>query len=255
MARNDILDRKEDILQWIEEGYPKSYMCRQLSCKPETLNRYLGLMGIQYDGNKSLKGFKRNDNGYMLAEQYIQGTTVSSSVLRDKLFREGIRERKCERCGLSHWQDEPISLELHHIDGNHYNNNFDNLQILCPNCHALTQGYRHRIDKIKIYDSTDNGTVQRKPKKREKTNTCIMCGTLITDKATYCSKCMYVAQQKVARPEREVLKNEIRTQPFLSLAQKYGVSDKAIVKWCIAYKLPSKKREIKTYSDEEWALI
>lgn len=256
MARNDILEKKEEILQWIEEGQPKSYICRQLNCKPETLNRYLGIMNIQYDGNSGLKGFKRNDNGYIPAAEYINSSCVHSSVLREKLFREGIKPQKCERCGLSAWQNEFICLELHHIDGNHYNNNFDNLQILCPNCHSLTQSYRHRAEKIKIYDSTDNGAVERKKKNRkEKTNTCIICGALITDKANYCIKCFHATQQRVERPDREKLKQEIRIESFLSLAAKYGVSDKAITKWCLAYNLPSKKKDIKAYSDEEWALI
>ena len=33
-------------------------------------------------------------------------------------------------------------LELHHIDGNHSNNELSNLTLLCPNCHALTDNYR-----------------------------------------------------------------------------------------------------------------
>ena len=39
------------------------------------------------------------------------------------------------------------------------------------------------------------------------------------------------------------------------LAEQLNYSDKAISKWCKAYNLPSKKTEINTYSDEEWALI
>lgn len=39
--RQDILEKREQILQWIEEEQPKSYICQQLHCKPETLNSYL----------------------------------------------------------------------------------------------------------------------------------------------------------------------------------------------------------------------
>jgi hypothetical protein len=31
-----------------------------------------------------------------------------------------------------------LPLELHHKDGNHYNNELSNLEILCPNCHAVS---------------------------------------------------------------------------------------------------------------------
>ncbi len=35
-----------------------------------------------------------------------------------------------------------IPLEVHHIDGDNRNNDVDNLLLLCPNCHALTNNYR-----------------------------------------------------------------------------------------------------------------
>ena len=37
-----------------------------------------------------------------------------------------------------------IPLEVHHKDGNHENNLEENLQLLCPNCHAQTENYRTR---------------------------------------------------------------------------------------------------------------
>ena len=52
------------------------------------------------------------------------------------------RSWKCEKCGLSTWLDQPIALEIHHKDGNHINNLEENLQLLCPNCHAQTENYR-----------------------------------------------------------------------------------------------------------------
>ena len=250
--RTDILDRKDDILQWIEEKQSKAYISKQLKCKPSTLERYLGIMQIEYKGNQGNKGFfKINEQSYVPVNEYIHKDSVSSSVLRHKLIMEGYKEEKCEKCGLDKWFDEPLSLELHHIDGNHYNNKLDNLQILCPNCHSLTQNYRSKniSQKIKIYKSKQKTAI------KEKTNTCKICGKLITDKATLCQDCFKQSLRKVERPERDILKNEIRTQSFLSLGAKYGVSDKAIVKWCVYYNLPSKKRDIRNYSDEEWENI
>ena len=250
MRRNDILDRKEDILRWIEENQSKAYICKQLTCKPATLERYLGLMGIVYSGNQGNKGFYKINSIYIPAEEYVEKEQVSSSVLRQKLIIDGIKEEKCERCGLSEWFNEPLSLELHHIDGNHYNNDFSNLQILCPNCHSLTQNYRNKniSQKVKIY-----GNQQLTDK--IKTNKCKECGKLLTDKASLCQECYKKSLRRVEWPDRETLKQEIRNQSFLSLSAKYGVSDKSIVKWCIHYGLPSKKKDIKQYSDEEWLNI
>ena len=86
--------------------------------------------------------------------------------------------------------------------------------------------------------------------------TCKLCGVLVADNhSTYCVSCGHKIQQKCERPTREEFKNKIRNESFVSIAGEYGVSDKAISKWCIAYNLPSRKKDIKQYSDEEWAKL
>lgn len=79
---------------------------------------------------------------YMQYEEYIKTNNPQTNKIRIKLFREGIKEKKCERCGLTQWQGVQIPLELHHKNGNKRNNELSNLEILCPNCHALTETYR-----------------------------------------------------------------------------------------------------------------
>ena len=44
----------------------------------------------------------------------------------------------------------------------------------------------------------------------------------------------------------------IRTIPFTVIGKNFGVTDNAIRKWCIDYNLPSKKKDILSFSDEEW---
>ena len=67
---------------------------------------------------------------------------ISSHKLKERLIEDGIKERRCENCGLTEWMGKFIPLELHHKDGNHSNNDLDNLQLLCPNCHAQTEQYK-----------------------------------------------------------------------------------------------------------------
>ena len=69
-------------------------------------------------------------------------TIMTNFKLKLYLFNQGIKEKRCECCKLTHWLDVLIPLELHHLDGNNTNNELCNLQILCPNCHALTTYYR-----------------------------------------------------------------------------------------------------------------
>jgi 5-methylcytosine-specific restriction endonuclease McrA len=69
-------------------------------------------------------------------------TYVSSNDLRQRLIKEGIFEYRCMGCGLDTWLDQPIPLELDHINGSRSDQRLENLRLLCPNCHALTPTYR-----------------------------------------------------------------------------------------------------------------
>lgn len=57
------------------------------------------------------------------------------------------RGHQCECCKNKLWLDKPIGLEVHHIDGDRTNNEFNNLQLLCGNCHHQTPNFRNRKSK------------------------------------------------------------------------------------------------------------
>ena len=72
----------------------------------------------------------------------VADSNYQSYKLKRRLIQEGLKDNICERCKLSEWQGVPIPLELHHINGNNRDNRLENLTLLCPNCHALTESYR-----------------------------------------------------------------------------------------------------------------
>ena len=69
---------------------------------------------------------------------------LTSHKLRIRLLSEGVFKHQCSQCLNTHWNGQPIPLELEHKDGCNTNNKLANLCVLCPNCHAQTSTYRRR---------------------------------------------------------------------------------------------------------------
>jgi hypothetical protein len=73
-----------------------------------------------------------------LEEVLVRGSSCSSGTLRRRLVAAGLKEDRCEVCGLIDWQGRPLPLQLDHINGDHTDNRLENLRILCGNCHSQT---------------------------------------------------------------------------------------------------------------------
>lgn len=68
----------------------------------------------------------------------------STTNLKNRLIKEGVKDHRCESCKLNNWMKGLIPLELNHKDGNSKNHVRSNLELLCPNCHALTPTYKSK---------------------------------------------------------------------------------------------------------------
>lgn len=142
--RKDILERHEEIRLWISQSRPKAKMCLLLNCRPSTLDNYLKKLGLSYKGNMGGKGCKTSPKKKHVSEFLFKGSTISSHKLKMKLLRDNIKKQLCEKCKSKEWLGEIIPLELHHRNGDRFDNRLSNLQLLCPNCHALTENYAGR---------------------------------------------------------------------------------------------------------------
>ena len=112
--------------------------------------------GCEYNAHRSSKGkfcsnkcqmdyvykcyIDRWKNG---EESGLSGKYGISHHIRRYLFDK--YNCSCQLCG---WNDiNPftgnVPLEIHHIDGDYTNNKEDNLQLLCPNHHSLTESFKN----------------------------------------------------------------------------------------------------------------
>jgi hypothetical protein len=60
------------------------------------------------------------------------------------LISAGLKANRCEVCGIEEWLGAPLSMALHHVNGDGSDNRLENLQMLCPNCHSQTENFAGR---------------------------------------------------------------------------------------------------------------
>jgi hypothetical protein len=96
-------------------------------CNSSCYNRYLYIEYINKWKNGEISGIKYPDG-------------ISSHINRYMREKYG---NKCARCGWHKLNKytKKIPLQVEHIDGHWYNNKEENLILICPNCHSLTETY------------------------------------------------------------------------------------------------------------------
>jgi hypothetical protein len=82
-----------------------------------------------------------------IEELLVRGRRRGRGHLKDRLLKAGLKENRCELCGITEWNGKPLSMELHHVNGDGKDNRLENLQLLCGNCHAQTDNWGGRAVK------------------------------------------------------------------------------------------------------------
>jgi HNH endonuclease len=133
----------------VSESVSIAQVLRQLGYEPNGgthrfIKGHIRRLGLNTDhftgqgwsrGLRGVSGFKPRPLDQIL----VANSQMNSANLRRRLIAEGLKEPKCEICGINTWRGKPLPLALDHINGDPCDNRLENLRIVCPNCHALTE--------------------------------------------------------------------------------------------------------------------
>ena len=141
----------------IREIVATSYSNREVASK----------LGYEKDGGGTMDSLKKMyeelnlDTSHFKGQGWNKGNYDYTLFTKRNIKKTGsklaapliaLRGQKCECCGITEWLGNPIKLEVHHIDGDIFNNELENLELLCPNCHAYTENYRHKTTTAIVED-------------------------------------------------------------------------------------------------------
>ena len=151
----------EEFTKIVSESYSIAEVIRKMGRIPAGGNyavvhqriKTLGLDTSHFTGQAWNKGKQLDDKYHHykseLKDILVKDSYYQSYQLAKRLIKAGLKTKICECCGNTIWQNQEIPLELHHINGDHNDNRIENLQLLCPNCHALTDTYCRKKSKVK----------------------------------------------------------------------------------------------------------
>ena len=97
-------------------------------------------LGVRANCGSKHKGGPDKKNWESILVKNLGEYRTRPVLLRRALIESG-RIHACEECGIDQWRDKPINLQVDHRDGDWRNNEPENLQFLCPNCHGQTPNH------------------------------------------------------------------------------------------------------------------
>jgi len=213
--------RKEEFIKFIEESKSVSEVLLKMGLRNaggnfRTVKKYINILNLDIShfisqaevAKKTNKLFVKKPIEYYLVEN---NKSSSSSHIKERLFKEGLKERICEKCGQDEvWNGVKLTLILDHKNGNHYDWRLENIRIVCPNCNATLPTH---CRGHKYIEGKKNKDELRKKNKEQ----------------------LDFNKRKVKRPQYEELNKDVKEFGYVKTGRKYNVSNTTIKKWIKYY--------------------
>jgi hypothetical protein len=170
-----------------------------------------------------------------LEEILVRRSTYARGHLKKRLYRAGLKQRRCEMCGQGEeWRGARMSLILDHINGERDDHRLENLRIVCPNCAATLPTHCGKgLKKRRKPKSCEGCGVEFEPRFKRQKFCSLQCGQQagrIVGRGYGRPRA-----RKVERPPYRQLLEEIEATSYSAVAREYGVSDTAVRKWVRFY--------------------
>ena len=149
----------------------------------------------------------------------------SKLSVREYVFRHNRLPYSCQRCENSGiWLDNPISLQLDHVNGDNKDHRLENLRWLCPNCHTQTPTWGGRNIDFKE-------------------NRCSECNIKIYRTSTHCNDCRAKKDRTFEISKEDLEKMVQSSMTMEAVARKLGVkSSNTVRKRCRKLGIEWKKK-------------
>lgn len=217
---------KKHLIDIVNQSDSISDVIKRLGLNAFTGNTFRKVKKRIIDDDISISHFtyRRNNRHFNVnIESYlVLSDRPMKSSIKEKLISHGLLKNQCYTCGqLPFHNGKELILQIHHINGNRYDNRIHNLSILCPNCHTQTHNYAGKNQR-----PSNNNT-----KKKKK---CIYCAANIGIKSKVCRICYDKNVRKLKfNPSKDELEIMVNSMPIVKVGLYYGVSDNSIRDRCI----------------------
>lgn len=257
----------------VEQSDSFSDVCRKFnmsisSGNLKTLKKYINIFNISLEHfTYSKTALKTDYKSYYKSENiFVVNSPVSNSTIKKRILKENLITYKCKCGNNGKWQGEEITLQLEHKNGDNTDNRLENLEFLCPNCHAITKTWcgknkkniKSKDDNIFLIHKTKIYIMLNEDKKNLINNLLPYCNTFkdicskygfvensinrekirlflysVKDESNLILEFLEKANRKIIYPELNTLIDSVKEKGFVKVGKDLGCSDNAVRKYLI----------------------